>query len=107
MSFYEEFYSPNNAVLVLSGDITFSKAKELVKKYYGNIESSKKKRLKSTRTNIKTSTSVELKNKNVKQQIWKRIYRAKSYNDSVLESLALDLGMKILAGTQVFSMKSL
>ena len=99
MSFYQEFYSPNNAVLVLSGDITLPKAKELVKKYYGNIESSKKKKDFNLREPIfKTTTSVELKNKNVKQQIWKRIYRAKSYNDSVLDSLALDLGMKILAG---------
>ncbi|MAW98038.1 MAG: hypothetical protein CL571_04195, partial [Alphaproteobacteria bacterium] len=71
----------------------------LVKKYYGNIESSKKKKDFNLREPIfKTTTSVELKNKNVKQQIWKRIYRAKSYNDSVLDSLALDLGMKILAG---------
>ena len=39
-----------------------------------------------------------MKNQNVKQNIWKRIYRAKSYNDSIVESMALELGMKILAG---------
>ena len=34
----------------------------------------------------------------MKQQIWKRIYRTKSYNESITKAIALDLGMKILAG---------
>ncbi len=99
ISFYKEFYSPHNAILVLSGDITFVKAKELVKRYYGSLEISKtKKNINLRDPNFKTSTNVELKNKNVKQQIWKRIYRTKSYNDSISKALALDLGLKILAG---------
>lgn len=35
--FYESFYAPNNAILVLSGDIDYYTAKELAEKYYGHI----------------------------------------------------------------------
>ncbi|MBR1948559.1 MAG: insulinase family protein [Alphaproteobacteria bacterium] len=38
VDFYEKYYSPNNAVLVLSGDITPEEAKILAKKYYGKLK---------------------------------------------------------------------
>ena len=34
---YTRWYAPNNAVLVLAGDITVARARELVQKYYGGI----------------------------------------------------------------------
>jgi zinc protease len=37
MEFYHTFYVPNNAVLVIGGDIDIAKTKELVSKYYGDI----------------------------------------------------------------------
>ena len=37
MNFYKTFYVPNNAVLVLSGDINPDNAKALIAKYYGDI----------------------------------------------------------------------
>lgn len=38
--FYDSFYVPNNAVLVLAGDIKFKDAKKLVEKYFKDIPSS-------------------------------------------------------------------
>ncbi|PID95628.1 MAG: peptidase M16 [Bacteroidetes bacterium] len=35
--FYEDFYVPNNAVLVIAGDIKIKKTKKLVKKYFKDI----------------------------------------------------------------------
>ncbi|HEY6953152.1 MAG TPA: pitrilysin family protein [Bacteroidota bacterium] len=35
--FYKSFYVPNNACLVIAGDIDIDKTKELVAKYYGDI----------------------------------------------------------------------
>ncbi len=99
MEFYKENYNPSNAILVLSGDIKFKNAKKLVNKYYKFIKPGKKLNLKKLNNpDLKTSTNVELRNENVKQQIWKRIYRTKSYNESITKAIALDLGMKILAG---------
>jgi zinc protease len=98
-NFYKDFYSPNNAIIVLSGDIKFKKAKELVKKFYGEIRKTPEKNSSILRDpELKTLTNVELKHQNVKQQIWKKIYRVKSYKESIIESITLDLGMKILAG---------
>lgn len=37
--FYETYYVPNNAVLVLAGDIKINEAKRLIEKYYGPLES--------------------------------------------------------------------
>ena len=37
MNFYNTFYVPNNAVLVISGDITVAQTKELINKYYAGI----------------------------------------------------------------------
>ncbi len=41
-SFYEDFYVPNNAVLVLAGDIDVKDTKQKVEKYFGDIPSGKK-----------------------------------------------------------------
>jgi zinc protease len=35
--FYQTFYVPNNACLVIAGDIDIAKTKELIAKYYGDI----------------------------------------------------------------------
>src|ERR1043165_3585507 len=37
MNFYKTFYVPNNAVMVIGGDIDAAKTKELIAKYYGDI----------------------------------------------------------------------
>ncbi len=37
MTFYKTFYVPDNAVLVIAGDINVAQAKTLISKYYGDI----------------------------------------------------------------------
>ena len=39
--YYDSFYTPENAILVLSGDLDLDTAKDLAEKYYGSIENSK------------------------------------------------------------------
>ncbi|WP_397386151.1 insulinase family protein [Paenimyroides ceti] len=46
---FEKFYVPNNAVLVIAGDIDYKQTKDLVQKYFGNI----KKGAKVERVNIR------------------------------------------------------
>ncbi|MBR1601768.1 MAG: insulinase family protein [Alphaproteobacteria bacterium] len=38
MDFYHKYYAPNNAILLLSGDITSQEIRPLIEKYYGNIK---------------------------------------------------------------------
>lgn len=35
--FYEKYYVPNNAALVISGDVTLEEAREMVEEYFGDI----------------------------------------------------------------------
>tara|TARA_B100000749_G_C18450136_1_gene476086 strand:- start:48254 stop:49561 length:1308 start_codon:yes stop_codon:yes gene_type:complete len=39
--FYKTYYSPNNSVLVVSGDINISNAKSMIEKYYGKLQPQK------------------------------------------------------------------
>ena len=72
IEFYKKYYVPNNATLVLSGDVDFERVKKLTKKYFG-------KRRKGNALiyenivdpNIETSVTVEMKHSTVKQKIWK------------------------------------
>lgn len=38
LEFYDQFYGPNNATLVLAGDFEISEAKEMIEKYFGEIK---------------------------------------------------------------------
>ena len=40
-AFYEQYYAPNNAILVLAGDIDVALAQKLAKKYYGKVKARK------------------------------------------------------------------
>jgi len=98
IEFYKKYYVPNNATLVLSGDVDFERVKKLTKKYFG-------KRRKGNALiyenvvdpNIDTSVTVEMKHSTVKQNIWKKFYRVNSYKNSIKDSLALEIGLRILA----------
>jgi predicted Zn-dependent peptidase len=42
VDFHDMFYVPNNAILSIAGDIDIAKAKELIKKYFGEVPKGKK-----------------------------------------------------------------
>ena len=76
-----------------------NKAKKLTKKYFGEIKSSGKlNSIKVSDPDLKTSVIVELNHPDVKQPIWKKLYRVDSYTKSIKNGIAFDLGLKILAG---------
>ncbi len=98
LSFYKENYKPNNAILVLSGDVDLEKAKKLSKKYFGKIRSKKEEpKLRVTDPDLSTNIFVKMKHPTVKQPIWKKFYRTISYKSDVNNAIALDMGLKIVA----------
>lgn len=40
-TYFEDYYGPNNAVLIVAGDIDYAKTKDLVKKYFSEIKRGK------------------------------------------------------------------
>ena len=64
VDFYQDYYAPNNAVLVLSGDITPVQAETLAKKYFGDLEadqSESKPRTDWPKLDKTSSTKLEMK----------------------------------------------
>ena len=98
LSFYKANYKPNNAILVLSGDVDLEKAKKLSKKYFGKIRKGKQEtKVKVTDPDLNTNIFVNMQHPTVKQPIWKKFYRTISYNSDVNNAIALDMGFKIVA----------
>ena len=98
-SFYKTHYEPRNAILVISGNVNLKKAKEIVKKNFSKIENVSTSKFKETLDpDLNSQVFVEKKHPTVKQDIWKKLYRTDSYNKSIKSGIALDLGMKIIAG---------
>jgi zinc protease len=98
LKFYKKHYIPNNAILVLSGDVEFEEVKKISKKYFGRHKKGKVSFGMNTKDPlIETSIKVEMKHPTVKQKIWKKFYRVDSYQKSIKKGLALNIGLKILA----------
>lgn len=38
LNFYQQWYAPNNAILVIAGDVKTNEIKPLIEKYYGNLK---------------------------------------------------------------------
>lgn len=100
IAFYRAWYAPNNAVLVLSGDITAERARPLVEKHYGTIRA----RTLPPRQDLReppqsAERRVVLKHRQVRQPSWSRRYLAPSYNRGPREqAYALQVLAKILGG---------
>jgi|TARA_B100000287_G_scaffold216992_1_gene204717 zinc protease len=99
LNFYKKNYTPKNAILVLSGDIDIENAKKYSKKYFGKIKNKKYEEIEElTDPDLSTNVFVTMKHSTVKQPVWKKFYRTFSYKNDLRKSLALDIGLKILAG---------
>ena len=99
--FYNDYYNPKNAILILSGDVSLKKAKEYSEKYFGKIKVKNQININRIKLNdpvLRTNIRINYDDENVKQKIWKRSFKTSSYKESIKNGIALDLGLKILTG---------
>lgn len=95
--FYKDYYSPDNAVLILSGDIDTATAKVLAEKYYGKIKPralASKKEFPKINENLRASLKMELPQINAERLV--RTYIAPSYNTDKKEIYNLSVFSKYL-----------
>lgn len=95
--FYNKFYVPNNAILILSGDIDISTAKLLAQKYYGDIEPrpiSKKANFGRIKTDMQTKLEMSLPQINAVRLV--KTYIAPSFNENKSEIYNLAVFSKYL-----------
>jgi zinc protease len=100
MAFYRNWYAPNNAVLVLSGDVTAAQVRPLVEKYYGKIPARPVPARPDWKEPPQTADRrIVLKHKQVHQATWSRRMIAPSYmTGPAKDTYALQVLAEILGG---------
>ncbi len=103
--FYEDYYGPHNAILVIGGDITAEDLKPLAEKYYGAIPASddwtgeQMPRKRSEFLAPVVDTEIVMRHEQVAQPQWSRQYTAPSYAVGNREDVyALDIFSEIAGG---------
>ena len=101
LEFYKQYYSPENAILVVAGDVTMADVLPLAEQHYGAIQPtgtlvSERK----WRPVAPIAESVLLKHSDpkVRQPSWSRYYLGYSQRRQPEASLALSVGLEVLGG---------
>lgn len=101
IDFYKKFYSPENAILVVAGDVTAEEVRELAEQYYGGIvPSGLVDGERKWRPVAPLSETVELEHRDpkVRQPVWYRYYDGTSLRRDRDFALALEVGLQVLGG---------
>ena len=79
LAFYRRYYRPNNAILVVTGDVTMQDVLPLAKKYFGPIKPGAiPPRIRPQEPPSRTARRVTLRDKRVARPRWGRMYLAPS-----------------------------
>ena len=81
LAFYRTWYAPNNAVLIIGGDVTVDRVRALAEKYYGPIPSrAVPERHRVSEPPKAATTRLVMKSPRAGEPSWTRSYLAPSYN---------------------------
>jgi zinc protease len=100
VDFYETWYAPNNAIVVISGDVTAEEVRPMAERTYGKLA----RRPVPDRARVEEPAQtaprrVVLESPRVEQPSWSRLYLAPSYNRAEDgEAYALEVLAEILGG---------
>ncbi len=98
-AFYDLWYAPNNAILVVSGDITMDKLKALAENTYGKIPArAVPERHWTTVPPLLASPRLTLHHENIRQPLWIRLYRVPSATQNRDDARALEVLQSIMDG---------
>ena len=98
-AFYRRWYAPDNAILVVAGDIDLVALRALAEKYFGAIPArgvAERHRLEEPPA--LTPRRVTLESEHVQQAAWVRLYQAPSYHGDAKSAYALQVLAQILGG---------
>lgn len=98
-SVYDTWYAPNNAVLVIAGDVTMDVVKPLAEKIYGVLKPETVPERKWRHIPpLPGEYRVDMTHPTFRQPLWQRFYRAPSFRQNKADSLALQVMENILSG---------
>lgn len=98
--FYKEWYAPNNAVLVVAGDVTAETLRPLAEKYYGAIPAREvPERRRVEEPDLEAERRVILRDPEVRQPAYRKLFLAPSYRRGETQhAYALQVLSEILGG---------
>jgi zinc protease len=101
LAFYGDWYAPNNAVLIVAGDVETSEVRTLAERHFGPLAPRPvPSRLRLEEPPHHASIRLEMKSARVAQPSWRRIYLAPSYRAGATQHVyALQVLAEILAGS--------
>lgn len=98
-AFYDRYYVPNNAILVVSGDVRGEDVLEMAKKTYGLIPRGEDvQRVRTQSPAFISNVRVNLSHASIQQPVFMRKYRVPSYRLDKQDSLALQVLENIVGG---------
>ena len=101
IAFYDKFYTPNNAILVVAGDVDVETVRELAAKTYGKVKRRAEPgvRKRPTEPPPRAARRVELEDARVRTPSFQRLYLVPSYNTAEEgEAEALEVLGELLGG---------
>ena len=100
LAFYRKYYAPNNAILIVAGDVKAADVKRLAEKYYGPIPRGEvPPRVRPEEPQQLAARRVEMKSSRVRQPTWNRSFILPSFRNSGRDqSYALQVLSEILGG---------
>lgn len=100
LAFYQQYYAPNNAVLVLSGDIDVAMAKKLAQKYYGKLKPAEIETTLLRKLPSSYKARVEMSLPEVRLGRMIKMFAAPSFTQQPQEAYALDVLSSYLSGDE-------
>lgn len=100
LAFYKQYYAPNNAVLVLSGDIDVAMAKKLAQKYYGKLKPAEIETTLLRKLPSSYKARVEMSLPEVRLGRMIKMFAAPSFTQQPQEAYALDVLSSYLSGDE-------
>ncbi len=98
-TFYDRWYAPNNAILVVSGDVTPGQVFQLAIDIYGKLPRENiPKRVRTRSPELNSKTTVTLEHPSIREPVAQTLFRASSARQNRQESLALEILEEILGG---------
>jgi len=98
-AFYDRWYAPNNAVLVVSGDVTPGKVFQLAIDIYGKLpKENVPKRARTKSPVLNSKTTVTLDHPSIREPVVQTLFRVPSGRQNKQESLALEILQEIMGG---------
>ncbi|MDQ0511049.1 M16 family metallopeptidase [Ancylobacter amanitiformis] len=100
LAFYRRFYTPNNAILVVAGDVEPDEVKKLAEETYGKVErrAETAERLRPSEPTPRAARRLILADARVGQPNLSRAYLVPSYRQAKEDSVALDVLAQVLGG---------